>query len=205
VSNTHFNVAVFDFDGTLVQSTEIKHQVFYDIFPAECAPVIASILHIEPESSRYRVIPLIVAESRRQGIALPRGDIEGLISQYADGVVAAVTAAPQMPGADQVLRTFAGCMSVYISSTTPQQQLENFVVQRGWMSLISGVFGFPRDKRETVALLLKKHSIPPSRLLVIGDGESDRYAARQNSCPFFHISEAADLSCVFAFAAVTYA
>jgi phosphoglycolate phosphatase-like HAD superfamily hydrolase len=201
----HFDVAVFDFDGTLVQSAELKHRVFYEVFPAECASVIASILHAEPEASRYSVIPRIVAESRRLEIALAGGDTDDLVAKYADRAVAGVRTAPEVPGAERVLQTFFRSAAIYVSSATPQQQLQSLLANRGWTSFISGVYGYPNKKGETVAFLLKQHAIPPSRLLVIGDGESDRMAAEQNGCAFFHISQPTDLSRVISFAGVAYA
>jgi phosphoglycolate phosphatase-like HAD superfamily hydrolase len=205
VSSTHFDITVFDFDGTLVQSAEAKRQAFYDIFPADCAPSVASVLNAHPEASRYSIIPRIIAEAIRSEAALPATSVEQLVEAYALRAVAAVNAAPSMPAAENVIGALAKRMTIYVSSSTPQDQLEILLARRGWKIFFSGIFGYPCDKADTVALLLNRHAIPPSRLLVVGDGESDMRAAKQNGCAFFRITQPSDLSSVSAYAGLSYA
>jgi phosphoglycolate phosphatase-like HAD superfamily hydrolase len=193
VPDTPFDVIVFDFDGTLVQSAAAKRQAFFDVFPRACAPAVEAVLLADPDGSRYRVIPRMLEEIDHRGLPRPGLDATELVDAYTARAAACVNAAPEMPGASVVLNKLARVTTVYVSSSTPHEQLLRFVSNRGWAAGIAGVFGFPHDKTVTVAALLRKHGIPGCRLLVVGDGSSDATAAADNGCVFHRIETPEDL------------
>jgi phosphoglycolate phosphatase-like HAD superfamily hydrolase len=202
VANTRFEVAVFDFDGTLVQSAERKHQAFFDIFPPECGAAVASVLATHPETSRYDVIPLIIAEAERRGMTVAVS-VADLISAYSAEAMASVADAPELPGAGRIIRAFAQRMATFLLSATPTNDLAVLLAKRGWTPHFSGVFGYPSEKTKVVASLLSRYAIAPSRLLMIGDGTGDLLAARANGCEFFRVEHPEDLARALAFADIT--
>jgi phosphoglycolate phosphatase-like HAD superfamily hydrolase len=199
VASTRFDVAVFDFDGTLVQSAERKQQAFFDIFPSECSAVVATVLASHPEASRYDIIPRIIAEAQRTRVAT-LANVDDLIDAYARLAMASVADAPEIPGAGRVICAFAERMATYLLSATPLDQLQVLLAQRGWVPYFSRIYGYPCEKSEVVSSLLCQHAIPPSRFLIVGDGPGDKQAAMANGCEFFRISQPGDLLGVLAFA-----
>jgi phosphoglycolate phosphatase-like HAD superfamily hydrolase len=181
VSNILFDVIVFDFDGTLVQSAGAKRQAFFDVFPADFAPAVAAILDRDPDGPRQRVIPEMIIEAARIGLPAQSTMADTMISAYGAAAAAAVEAAPEMPG------------PLYVCSVTPQEQLTTLLARRAWLSLFTGIYGYPHDKAQTIAGLLTHHGVRPSRLLVVGDGENDAAAAARNGCQFHRIRKPEDL------------
>lgn len=194
MSGTLFDVIVFDFDGTLVQSADVKRQAFFDIFPPYYGPAVVAVLEKDPDGSRYRVIPEMIAEARQRGLPPPLCKTAALVEAYGERAAAGVAAAPEMPGAGEVLRRLSGVLALYVVSATPDEILKDMLVRRAWLDYLEGAFGYPNDKSKTVATLLIRHGIEPSRLLVVGDGKSDRIAAARNNCPFHLISSTRSLS-----------
>ena len=188
MSNTRFEVIVFDFDGTLVQSAAAKRQAFFDAFPPDCAPAVAAVLERDPDGSRHRVIPEMIAEAARRGIGIEGLEAASLIVAYGGLAAAAVERAPEMPGASALLRQASALASLYVASITPHNDIQSLVARRGWLDHLSGVYGHPHQKVEIVAMLLERHGIGASRLLVVGDGASDREAAARNGCPFHEVT-----------------
>jgi phosphoglycolate phosphatase-like HAD superfamily hydrolase len=148
-----FDLFIFDFDGTLVDSAEIKRTAFFDLFRGDVAAqdVVRAVLSEDPEGSREQVIRAML---RRMGVA--EGELD-------------------------------------VSSNTPESVLNRFLQRRGWLPFLNGMAGHPAHKTLTARRLLAEHDMAPSRTVVIGDGESDRNAARDVGANFIPIRAAGDL------------
>lgn len=194
--STLFDVIVFDFDGTLVRSAEIKRQVFFDVFPECCAAAVQAVLERDPDGSRHRVIPEMIAEAQRLGFDAGGLRAAELIEAYGARASTAVADADEMPGAGVILERAGLFASVYIASVTPHEALQRLLERRGWHRLVKEAFGFPNGKNDVVAMLLARHGIEASRLLVVGNGVSDREAAERNGCAFHPVANEESLKAI---------
>ena len=52
----HLKILVFDFDGTLIPSNELKEQIFFDIFDTKYHSIVTSVLVQYKDSSRFEII-----------------------------------------------------------------------------------------------------------------------------------------------------
>lgn len=184
---TPYDVYVFDFDGTLVDSAERKRQAFFEVFPASFSAAIDAVLARDPDGSRHHVIPEMIVAARHLGLAADELDAGELIEAYGHAVDDAVATAPAMPHVEAVLRN-AGAATAYVASMTPDEDLKRYLTQRGWLKYLRDSFGYPHAKADVIARLLSRHHIPPDRLIMIGDGKSDREAAERNRCAFHSIA-----------------
>lgn len=196
-----FEAIVFDFDGTLIQSAEAKHEAFYRLFPDE-APyrdIVTNILRNDPDGSRHDVIPRMMDAMAKRGLALPPGQSAvDRIGAYAQAVYAIQTNVPECPGASDLLRDLHRDTTLYVSSNTPEVDLATLIEKRGWGSYFAGWFGHPRIKKETLTTLVARHGGDPKRLAVVGDGESDELAAASVGCHFCRVCGPAALAGVAA-------
>lgn len=181
---TRFDLVVFDFDGTLVQSAEAKRRAFFEIFPERCAPAVEAVLTRDPDGSRHVVIPAMVDEASARGFDVTNIKTEELVAAFARQVAFSVASAPEVPGAVEALELASIRAAAYIFSMTPHDELVVQVERRGWGSIVRQAWGFPNRKPEVLAMLLARHACPPDRALVVGDGVSDEAAARANGCEF---------------------
>jgi phosphoglycolate phosphatase-like HAD superfamily hydrolase len=185
-----FEAIVFDYDGTLIQSAEAKHEAFYRLFPDE-APyrdIVANTLRNDPDGSRHDVIPRMMETMAKRKLALPAGQsVVDRIGTYAQAVYAVQANVPECPGASDLLRTLHRRATLYVSSNTPEVDLATLLEKRGWRSYFAGWFGHPRNKKDTLATLVVRHGGDPKRLAVVGDGESDELAAASVGCHFHRV------------------
>lgn len=196
-----FKAIVFDFDGTLVQSAEAKHDAFFDLFPATPAHTrtIDRVLTDNPEGTRFTLIPKMIEAIAAAGLALPDdASPEGLVATYAKIVFDAVAAAPELPGATAMLEGLSGRAILTVCSSTPDEPLKDLVAARGWTRLLDGVFGIPTTKTAHIAGLIAQHGLSPTDIAMVGDADNDEAAAAANGCAFFRIATPGDLAGVTA-------
>ena len=192
-----FDAAVFDFDGTLVDSAKAKRDSFFAIFPDTGAhrQVIAGVLENDPDGSRHRVIPKMLEGMRSLGLgAGDSGGADEFIRRYGEVSEAAVANAEELPGASALLAALASNMRLHLCSNTPETAVRSHVAARGWTSHFKSVDGHPSTKTGTVAKILSEGGFAPRRIAVIGDGVSDEEAARANGCRFLAIRSPKDLA-----------
>ncbi len=181
---TPFDLVVFDFDGTLVQSADGKRRAFFEIFPANFAPAVEAVLSRDPDGSRHSVIPAMIAEAQARGMDVADLDRHALIEAFASRAAAGVASTPEVPLAVEAMRLAGRNAAVYIFSMTPHEELVAQIARRGWSGLVRDAWGFPNRKEEVLAMLTARHACQPQRALVVGDGISDEAAARENGCRF---------------------
>jgi len=177
---------VFDFDGTLVDSNELKRGVFFEIASrhsggeSEMAAAIAA-----TSGDRSSVFAAYAERMAARGLRL---DPIELTRNYTERTDRLVTEASEMPGASETLRALrnAGCRT-YLSSATPEESLVAIVTERGWQPFFDEIHGHPKTKETTLRSILAAEKIVPSELAVVGDGVDDQRAAQIVDCVFFPV------------------
>ncbi len=168
---------VFDFDGVILESAEIKTEAFLELFAAYPEHREAILRHhyehlgisrFEKFAWIYRNLlgrELDGAESRRLGEA------------YSALVLERVLVCPPVPGALELLADLRGRLRAFVASGTPQLELEEIVERRGLAPFFEEVRGAPETKEAIVRGLLERHHLAPTAVLMVGDGLSDYRAA----------------------------
>ena len=186
-------VIVFDFDGTLVQSNQLKYYAYFSLFPDDprTAGVIREVLADCFEASRYEILHFIL-----EGLGM-YGDLESevaaLSQRYNQLVLAATIACLEVDGAGASLAALALRFPLYISSNTPEESLQEIIRARGWAGYFKGIFGYPRQKDVTLREIMAQEQVGPSEVLMVGDGHSDRQAAEYTGCDFIYVPPGASL------------
>lgn len=183
-------VLVFDFDGTLVDSNQVKYDAYFELFPRDerHAEVIRDVLAADFEASRYVILAKIL--DRLGDAPRQRAErVEALAEQYNMLALAGVKTCPACPGAEAVLQAFQFAYALYLSSTTPADALREIVAFREWTGYFRAIFGYPRQKAATLREILQREHVRPENVLVVGDGESDRHAAQETGCRFFNVKQ----------------
>ena len=192
-----FDAAIFDFDGTLVDSAKSKRDAFFAIFP-DTPPhhaIVRGVLDEDPDGSRHRVIPLMIERMRAAGLDRDRTLlVSDLVANYGSASEAAVQQAPELPGASALLAALSPHMRLHLCSNTPRATVRAHVEARGWTSYFITVEGHPTVKAVEVERVIRDGGFKPQRVAVIGDGISDQDAARANGCCFIAIESPTDLA-----------
>jgi len=184
-------VIVFDFDGTLVDSNQLKYNAFFELFPSDSLhkEIITDVLDEFIEKSRYVILREILKRINRKTINEDDLDyrVHASAKKYNDIVVDGAKRCKEKSGAKEVLESLSKRYNLYLSSTTPETSLKDTVKHRNWEGFFCDIFGYPNDKTSVLFDIIKRESISPGDLLVVGDGKSDRDSADKAGCKFFHV------------------
>lgn len=169
---------VFDFDGVIVESVEVKSRAFVELFP-ERPDLHAAILEHHQEHlglSRYEKIRWILAELLEEPV--DEGRVEELASRFSDLVLEATVRCPMVPGAEATLHALeAANIPAYVASGTPETELRRIVERRGLDERFRAVWGSPREKPQILRAMLRDADLPAQAVVMVGDGLSDYRAA----------------------------
>jgi len=182
-------VIVFDFDGTLVDSNNLKREAFFKILPndSEFNLKMNEVLLELPEASRYIVIKKALVELERDS---SEGTVNFMAEKYGQLAQQGAVDCPVIQDAITLLERLKNSnISVYLSSNTALINLKEIIEARQWSHYFNSLYGYPHKKIETLKTIIEQNSIDPSEALVVGDGNSDEESAQKNGSQFFNVND----------------
>lgn len=183
-------VIVFDFDGVIVDSNQLKYDAFFELFPAtdsRAQQAVKKILSASRESTRQDILKQIFINLRTES-----NQIEKLVIEYSEKynqkVQTGITKNRLISGAVDILSKLQQSYSLYIVSTTPQVAVRETIRNLGLDKYFLEVFGVPTAKADNLKNIMDKENVGGSEVLLVGDGESDHRAAKKFKCHFIGLA-----------------
>jgi len=181
----------FDFDGTLVDSNQVKVQSFYKIVEDydPSGSTVTEVLQRCTNEDRYGITRELAHQIIAKGLISPQPGPEILGVKWAESYTAACERAiircPEVAGASRVLSwlTTEG-IPLFINSRTPTEVLNRLVTLRDLTHYFSGIYGAPASKLENLRHIQELTQAKPDEMLFVGDSEDDRKAADELGCHF---------------------
>ena len=187
---------LFDFDGVLVESVDIKTKAFAQLFESEGKAIVEKVVdyHLKNAGvSRFEKIKYIYKNMLIRDLS--EKTFDGLCLQFSHLVVDEVVSAPYVEGAKEFLDDYANKYSCFVASATPQDEIEAIIKRRQMQGCFKGIYGSPKKKgdivREILAAYTLEHNempfnsaLSPQSFVYVGDALSDYQAAKDNSIRF---------------------
>ena len=190
----HLKILVFDFDGTLIPSNELKEQIFFDIFDTKYHSIVTNVLVQYKDSSRFEIIEKILIESKQFNSSQ---DLNQFTSAYSSHLIEKIKTIPVDRDIFTNLQILKEKYHLFLSSYTYKNDLPIILKNIGFDVFFEKLFGYPQQKEVTLKNIINEYSVSSNEVLVIGDGESDRVSAEKNNCHFFHINEKNNIKLFF--------
>lgn len=169
---------IFDFDGTILESVDVKTRAFAYLFkdyPAKLGEVVA--LHIfHGGMSRFEKFERIYKDILRQPLSQEKK--EELGRQFADYVYKGVLDSPFVEGAREFLEKYYQKLPFFIASGTPDEEMKFIIRDKGLEKYFKGVYGSPLKKKDIISKILKDFDFNWQEVIFIGDSVDDEEGAR---------------------------
>ncbi len=175
---------VFDFDGVILESVDIKTRAFKELFkdyPDQLEKILK--LHLDNTGmSRFDKFKIIYADY----LGRTTDDCElGRVGEaFSRLVYGEILRCPFVPGAYEFLEKRAKQYEMFLASATPQEELWDIAKRRGLDRFFEGIYGSPRRKDEILRGILVECKLRPGEVVFIGDAVNDYRYAQQARIPF---------------------
>jgi len=185
---------IFDFDGTLVKSNEIKRELFFKVVKPygdyDC--IVESVLRERAEADRYDILTEIANRLIASGNLAENESCEelafSLISDYAKSSEEMIVNCEEVPGTSELLNALLmKGVPLFINSATPISPLKRILMLRLFDRYFAGVYGRPNSKIENMQSIMDATNSRPDEMIFIGDNEVDRQTAEAIGCHFIGI------------------
>ena len=186
MKTAHWQAIIFDFDGVVVESGDIKTQAFGNLYRAYGETVMTAVMQYHSAHggmSRYQKFHYFQQHLLEKPPLTPYEE-QQLDRRFSELVVEAVIASETVPGAAELIRKEASRIPLFIASGTPEAELNTIVMRRGLASYFTAVRGSPTPKQMLIADILLSHALSPERVLMIGDALIDYESAQMNKIAF---------------------
>jgi phosphoglycolate phosphatase len=164
------DAVIFDFDGVIVQSVDIKAQAFADVYRNEdpaALPIIMEYQHRHGGVSRRKKFEYF--ERELFGRVPTPETVEKLSRQFTEIVHDAVVACPFVDGALQALERLHSLVPLYLVSGTPEDELLAILFARQLDKFFKIVRGGPMTKIEAFQAVIDGASLTANRAVSVGD------------------------------------
>ena len=170
---------IFDFDGVLVESVDVKGDAFVTLYKDETPEIRDKIKRYHSEHggiSRFEKIRHY--DEVFCGRKISEEQVLVKAARFGEIVEDIVVSTPYVEGAEEFLKTYARKIPFFVVSATPQDELERIILRRGMKDYFQIVFGSPIKKPEHTRRILRDYKLDASRVCFIGDALTDYEAAK---------------------------
>jgi phosphoglycolate phosphatase-like HAD superfamily hydrolase len=176
---------IFDFDGVLAETNQIRIEGFRTLFSsysAEAQDSIVSFARANGGLSRYVKIRHFFENIISQAVSDEK--IQRFAAAYSEIVKDKIIAADAVSGSREFLLKWVNYLDFAIISGSDESELCSVCVSRDISHFFSHIFGSPATKQENFQRLFDVTGWQRQNCLFVGDSINDLTAARDMGVPF---------------------
>ena len=180
----HPTLILWDFDGVIKDSVEVKTQAYVKLFQpfgAEVAERVRRHHEAHGGMSRFDKFPLYLQWANQEP---SQSRVREYCEQFSQLALQGVIDAPWVAGVETYLRSNPYQQVFVLVSATPQDELEHILRVLDLTRCFSEVYGAPSRKQDAIRMTLSARQLDACNCLMIGDARADLDAAVVNQVPF---------------------
>lgn len=176
---------VFDFDGVLVESNEIRFNGFRKLFkgyPEGQVDRLVSYAKANGGVSRYKKIEYFFNEIRKESVS--DEEVDRWAAQFSELVEQDIVEAKPVEGSLEFLAEYSNRFNFAIVSGSDQAELRRVCRKRKIDHFFKMILGSPTEKKQNIADLMADLNWEHNKSLYVGDSNNDLEAAKLNNLDF---------------------
>lgn len=184
------SVYIFDFDGVLVDSVDIKTQAFASIYQEHGNDVVNKVIsHHRLNGGMNRYKKFNFYHENFLDKKLSPDELLLMDDKFSELVFSKVLTAKEIKCSLDFISSFTDGESSYICSATPEDELRKIVSSRNWEEYFKGVYGSPVSKSKHISHIIETHGGAQSAAVFFGDAINDLDAAIESGIDFIGVGK----------------
>jgi HAD superfamily hydrolase (TIGR01549 family) len=180
-----YQYIIFDFDGVLVESNEIRFNGFRKLFknfPENQVEQLVAYARANGGVSRYKKIKYFFNVIRQESVS--NESVDHWATQFSELVEQDIVEAKPVEGSLKFLEDFSNQFDLAIVSGSDQVELRRICKKRKIDHFFKAILGSPVEKKDNIAVLLSELNWSHDRSVYVGDSNNDLEAAKSNNLDF---------------------
>ena len=177
---------IFDCDGVILESVDCKSRAYERIGQEYGLKAGDALLQYHlAHGGVNRVQKFHWFFENVLGREITPEEMESLKQKFVDYALDEIRASGPVPGVLDVLKRWKGRVPMYVASGAPHEELVDILEQKELSHYFAGIYGAPPGKTELLRIILREAGLPASDTLMIGDSNTDLYAAEAVGANFY--------------------
>lgn len=180
-----YQYIIFDFDGVLAESNEIRFNGFRKLFkgyPQGQVEILVDYAKANGGVSRYKKIKYFFEEIRQESVS--DEEVDCWAAQFSELVERDIVEAKPVEGSLEFLRKYSNRFDFAIVSGSDQEELRRVCKKREIDHFFEKILGSPTEKKDNIATLLSDLNWQQNKSVYVGDSHNDLEAAKSNNLDF---------------------
>ena len=176
---------IFDFDGVITESMDIKTKAFAYLFRNQPNEIIDKIIKLRLDNggmSRYEKFKIIYQDFLNKKLSKEKE--EKLAEDFSEFCYKKMITCPYVKGVEEFLEKNYKKYDFFIVSGTPHKEMNKIVGERNLQKYFKEVLGTPGGKSELTKKILKKYNLENNDVVLIGDSPNDYEGAKKTGIKF---------------------
>ena len=180
----------FDFDGVIIDSTQIKTDAFYELFLGfgENKACLAKQHHLQHQGvSRFKKLEYIFKHILN--LDYSKETEKQYSSKFSNIVFDKVSKCDFLPGIIDFLKILNDCsIKCFLLSATPDQELHKLCLKKKINRFFTKICGSPTSKVEHGKDIFAEFVLSNGEVIFFGDSKSDLYASQKLGVKFVGVA-----------------
>jgi len=176
---------IFDFDGVIAESVDIKTNAFAYLFREYPDEIIKKIVKFHLDNgglSRFEKFKIIYRDFLKKNLS--KEEEKRLGKEFGEFCYKEVVICSYVKGAKEFLEKNYNNYMFFIVSGTPHNEMNEIVDARQLRKYFKEVLGAPESKSELINKILKKYNLKNTEVVFIGDSPTDYKGAEEANIKF---------------------
>lgn len=179
-----FELILWDFDGVIKDSVDVKSDVFYGIF-LKYGKTIANRVKMHHEQnggmSRYEKIPIYLELAGQNS---DNTSVTRVCDDFSNKVVEKVVNSPWVKSSKKYLDKYHNKKTFLLITATPEVEINYILKSLKIDNYFKIIMGAPIKKTVAVQKCLEIYNISRDKVVMVGDSNTDLVAAQNNNINF---------------------